>query len=48
MCTHQVKEAVLEQISVVEINSMQQVTQLSAVVVVATEEEKGIDVSVQV
>lgn len=44
----QVKEAVLEQISVVEINSMQQVTQLSAVVVVATEEEKGIDVSVQV
>lgn len=44
----QLKEAVLEQISVLEINSMQQVTQLSAVVVVATEEEKGIDVSVQV
>lgn len=44
----QLKEAVLEQISVVEINSMQQVTQLSAVVVVATEEEKGIYVSVQV
>ena len=44
----QLKEAVLEQISVVEINSMQQVTQLSAVVVVATEEEKGIDVFVQV
>ncbi|XP_022801660.1 uncharacterized protein LOC111339299 [Stylophora pistillata] len=43
-----VKEAVLEQISVVEISSMQQVTQLSAVVVVTTEGEKDMRLTAQV
>ena len=43
-----VKETVLEQISTVEVNSMQQVTQLSAVVVMATEGEKDIAVTAQV
>ena len=44
----QVKETILEQISTVEVNSMQQVTQLSAVVVMATEGEKDIAVTAQV
>jgi len=43
-----VKETILEQISTVEVNSMQQVTQLSAVVVMATEGEKDIAVTAQV
>lgn len=48
-CTFpQVKETILEQISTVEVNSMQQVTQLSAVVVMATEGEKDIAVTAQV
>lgn len=43
-----VKETILEQISTVEVNSMQQVTQLSAVVVMATEGKKDIAVTAQV
>lgn len=48
-CTFpKVKETILEQISTVEVNSMQQVTQLSAVVVMATEGEKDVAVAAQV
>lgn len=44
----QLKKTVLDQISTVEVNSMQQVTQLSAVVVMATKGDKDIGVSSQV